>query len=172
MEIRQADIDEYNEVVQFYDDIIDGMQGHKYHPMWQKRVYPTLEFLKDSLNKRQLYIQIVDGKIIGAMVINHYGNGYDTVKWSVDAQNDEVDIIHTLGISVNLQGKGYASKLVEKAIMVAKENRRKTVRLDVLAPNLPAHELYKKHGFKLAETKELFYEDTGWTKFMLYELVL
>lgn len=172
MEIRAANINEYDDVIKFYDDIIDGMQDHKYHPMWQKRVYPTLDFLKESIANKQLYIQIVDANIVGAMVINHYGNGYDTVKWSVDAKDDEIDIIHALGVAVKLQGQGYATKLVEKAIELAKENKRKAVRLDVLAPNLPAHELYKKQGFQLAETKELFYEDTGWTKFMLYEFVL
>lgn len=172
MEIRLADIDEFDKVVEFYNNIIDDMQGMKYHPLWQKRIYPTLGFLKESIGNKQLYIQIVDGNIIGAMVINHYGNGYDTVKWTIDAKNDEVDIVHALGVKVSLQGKGFASALVKKAIEIAKKNHRKAIRLDVLEPNLPAHELYKKHGFNLCEAKELYYEDTGWTKFMLYELVL
>lgn len=172
MEIRLAKPEEFARVVQFYDTIIDEMQGMEYHPMWQKRIYPTLDFLKTSIDNEQLFIQLLDNEIIGAMVINHFGNGYDTVKWAVDAANAEVDIIHALGVKVALQGHGYATRLVEAAIELAKENKRKAIRLDVLAPNLPAHELYKKQGFLLRETKELFYEDTGWTKFMLYELVL
>ena len=170
MEIRLADIDEFNKVVAFYDKIIDDMQGMKYHPLWQKRIYPTLDFLKESIENQQLFIQIVNDNIIGAMVINHYGNGYDTVNWAVKADADDVDIIHALGIQVSSQGQGFATKLVEYAIKSAITNNRKAIRLDVLAPNLPAHELYKKNGFQLIETKELFYEDTGWTKFMLYEL--
>lgn len=172
MEIRLAEIEEFIKVVEFYDKIIDDMQGMKYHPLWQKRIYPTLDFLKESIQNKQLYIQIFNDNIIGAMVINHYGNGYDNVDWSVKAENNEVDIIHALGVQVSSQRHGCASKLVKHAIKLAKENKRKAIRLDVLAPNLPAHELYKRNGFQLRETKELYYEDTGWMKFMLYELIL
>lgn len=172
MIIRPAEANDFARIVEFYDNIIDEMQGLKYHPMWQKRVYPTLDFLKESIEKQELYVLFLEDEIVGTMVINHYGNGYDTVKWAVDVPNTEVDIIHALGVKVALQGQGLASALVKKAIELAKANNRKALRLDVLEPNLPAHKLYLKHGFELRETKELFYEDTGWTKFMLYELVL
>lgn len=172
MNIKTAETGDFDRVVEFYDNIIDDMQGLQYHPLWQKRIYPTLEFIRQSIENRQLFIQLENGDIIGCMVINHYGNGYDTVKWAVNAQTNEVDIIHALGVKVAQQGHSYASELVKKAIEMARTNNRKAIRLDVLEPNLPAHELYKKHGFQLREVKDLYYEDTGWTKFMLYELVL
>ena len=172
MNIKPAEASDFDRVVEFYDNIIDEMQGLQYHPMWQKRIYPTLDFIQKSIEAHQLFIQLDNDNIIGCMVINHYGNGYDDVKWAINAANDEVDIIHALGVKVAQQGKGYASKLVKKAIDMAMKNHHKAIRLDVLEPNLPAHSLYKKHGFQLRESKELYYEDTGWTKFMLYELVL
>lgn len=172
MIIREAAFDEFNQVVAFYDSIIDDMQGSKYHPMWQKRIYPTLNFLRESIKNGQLYIQIVNNNIVGCMVMNNFGNGYDTVPWSISVENEFVNVIHALGISVKEQGKGYAKALVEESIKIAKKHNAKVIRLDVLAPNIPAHELYKKCGFQLRETKDLFYEDTGWTQFMLYELVL
>ena len=172
MIVRNATIEEFDKVVDFYDNIIDDMQGSKYHPMWQKRIYPTLDFLKESIANGQLYIQIVNGNIVGCMVMNNFGNGYDTVSWSIQLDDEFVNVIHALGISVKEQGKGYAKALVQESVKIAKNNGARVIRLDVLAPNLPAHELYKKCGFELRETKDLFYEDTGWTQFMLYELVL
>lgn len=48
----------------------------------------------------------------------------------------------------------------------------KAIRLDVLGGNIPASKLYESMGFKYIETLKLFYEDTGLTDFLLYELVL
>lgn len=79
MIVRNATIEEFDKVVDFYDNIIDDMQGSKYHPMWQKRIYPTLAFIKESIANRQLYIQFVNDNIVGCMVMNNFGNGYDTV---------------------------------------------------------------------------------------------
>ncbi len=42
MIVRNATIEEFDKVVDFYDNIIDDMQGSKYHPMWQKRIYPIM----------------------------------------------------------------------------------------------------------------------------------
>lgn len=48
MEIKAAELKDFDRVVEFYDNIIDEMEGAKYHPLWQKRIYPTLDFLKES----------------------------------------------------------------------------------------------------------------------------
>ena len=46
------------------------------------------------------------------------------------------------------------------------------LRLDVLGTNLPAQKLYTAMGFQYRTTLKLFYEDTGTTDYLLYELVL
>ena len=45
----------------------------------------------------------------------------------------------------------------------------KAIRLDVLKGNLPAEKLYTGLGFKYLHTLKMFYEDTGWTDYELYE---
>ena len=35
-----------------------------------------------------------------------------------------------------------------------------------------AEHLYKSCGFKFVEAKEMFYEDTGWTEYKMFELNL
>jgi len=54
-------------------------------------------------------------------------------------------------------------------IGLAKERGIKAIRLDVLEGNLPAEKTYTSVGFSFVETLQMFYEDTGWTNFKLYE---
>ena len=81
-------------------------------------------------------------------------------------------IIHALGLLRSCQGKGMGKLLVEEALKIAKENRQKAVRLDVLSGNIPAQRLYESMGFQYRETLKLYYEDTGLTDYLLYEFVL
>jgi hypothetical protein len=48
----------------------------------------------------------------------------------------------------------------------------KTIRLDVLDGNIPAENLYLGMGFQYLNKVQMYYEDTGWTAFRLYEYVL
>ncbi|MDD5922530.1 MAG: hypothetical protein PUC44_05065 [Eubacteriales bacterium] len=52
------------------------------------------------------------------------------------------------------------------------EEQQKAVRLDVLAGNVPAEKLYEGLGFKYMDALKMYYEDTGWTDYELYEYVL
>lgn len=81
-------------------------------------------------------------------------------------------VIHALGVLTTFQGKGIAGAMVKKAIEIAEETDQKAIKLDVLYGNLPAEKLYIKHGFKYVDTISMFYEDTGWTDFKLFEYVL
>ena len=52
---------------------------------------------------------------------------------------------------------------------IAEDMGLKALRLDVLEGNLPAERLYEKVGFQYAGSLNIFYEDTGWADFNLYE---
>ncbi|MBS4892727.1 MAG: hypothetical protein KHX63_08960 [Veillonella sp.] len=54
----------------------------------------------------------------------------------------------------------------------AKENKQKSIRLDVLKGNVPAEKLYSRMGFKYLCTLPMYYEDTGLTDYEIYELSL
>ena len=68
--------------------------------------------------------------------------------------------------------EGYAKAMVQKAIDIAIETGMKAIRLDVLGGNIPAERLYQGFGFRYMATLKMYYEDTGWTDFKLYEYVL
>lgn len=173
LDLRIAEKDELKPVLDFYYLLIDMMQGVEYTPAWQKGVYPSDEFLRGSLERRQLVIGLSEGKIVAAMVLNHESaEGYDQALWNTDAGSEEVTVVHALGILPSHQGRGFAGDMVTEAIRIAKTEGQKAIRLDVLSSNIPARRLYQKMGFIHVGTVKLFYEDTGLTDFLLYEYVL
>lgn len=50
--------------------------------------------------------------------------------------------------------------------------KKKTVRLDILGTNTAAEKLYTGCGFHFVQAKDMFYEDTGWTEYKMYERIL
>ena len=55
---------------------------------------------------------------------------------------------------------------------LAKAEDKRAIRLDVVGTYKPAERLYTRCGFRFVEAKDMFYEDTGWTEFKLFELNL
>lgn len=173
LEIRVAFKEEMQDVRSFYHTLIDDMEGAQYHPGWKKDIYPDDEYLQSSIEKQELIVGLVDGRIAAAMIVNHdYNESYERVDWPTDAKREEMTVIHTLGVGLAHSRKGFAHRMVEYAITQAIQNHQKVVRLDVLKGNLPAERLYTRIGFRYVDTLQMFYEDTGWTEFELYEYPL
>lgn len=173
MNIRPAETADYSRVRDFYYDLTDAMADAEFKPGWEKDVYPTQEFLQTSIQNGELYIGEVDGAVAACMVVNHaYNEGYNSVRWSVDASDEELLVIHALGVHPAYSGRGYAKELVQTVIDTARAGGIKTIRLDVLEGNLPAEKAYTKMGFVYLDTLRMFYEDTGWTAFKVYEYLV
>lgn len=54
----------------------------------------------------------------------------------------------------------------------ARQTGMHLMRLDVLKGNLPAEKLYPACGFRCVDTVTMYYGDTGWTDFEMYEYVV
>ena len=173
LKIRAARSGEYDRVRGFYDSLIDDMQGAPYFPMWEKDIYPTYAYLRDCVERGELYVGEAEGEIATAMVVNGSGNdGYAKAQWPTRAKPEEVRVIHILGVHPRFAGKGYAKRLVAHALDLARRQGCKAVRLDVLQGNVPAERLYRGMGFMYVDTMRLYYEDTDWMDFDLYERAL
>lgn len=171
--IRPAQTGEFLRVQTFYYDLIDDMQASEYHPMWQKGVYPTDEALTGAIARGELYVTELGGSIIGAMIVNHVAtDGYETVLWPTEAAPGEVTLIHALGVSPAVARQGIAKAMVREVKRIARAGAGRVIRLDVLEGNLPAERLYLSEGFRFVQKLRLFYPDTGWCSFDLYEFVL
>ena len=69
-------------------------------------------------------------------------------------------------------GKGIGKIVVKNILDIAKAEHKKAVRLDVLGACKAAECLYTSCGFQFVEAKQMFYEDTGWTEYKMFELNL
>lgn len=173
MNIRIADLKDYEMVRGFYYRLIDEMKDAVYHPGWEKGVYPSDKYLRESVCRGELLIGVKDGIIIAAMIVDHECNeSYSKIHWHSAAAPEEVMVIHALGVLPDYSGKGYAKQMVKHVLTLAEKRGQKAVRLDVLNGNVPALKLYSGMGFKYVGTVRMYYEDTGWTYFMLYEYPL
>ncbi len=173
LQIRTAESNDYSTVRNFYYSLIDAMKNAEYKPGWERDIYPTQEFLIRSIENNELYIGEMDGQIVSCMVVNHvYNDGYKDIHWSVKAEDSELLVIHALGVHPLFSGKGIAKQMVQKVIETAYENNIKAIRLDVLGGNIPAEKVYTKMGFMYLDTIQMFYEDTGWTDYKLFEFIV
>ncbi len=173
MKLNIAKIEEFDEVQKFYYDVIDAMADAKFKPKWEKDIYPSRDLLFNSIKNSELFYAGECSGIQACMIVNHeYNEEYRWAEWSVDAADDELLVIHTLGVHPKFAGQGIATKMVHEVIEMAKDQKLKTIRLDVLDGNIPAECVYIDSGFQYVSTQKMFYEDTGWTNFKLFEYLL
>ena len=173
LEIRPATETEYPAVKGFYDSLIDEMENAEFGPGWKKDIYPAPEFLIGSIRRGELYIGVMDEIIVSCMILNHECNdGYKEVKWSVAAEDADVFVIHALGVAPKFGRRGIAKSMVQKAFDEARRRHIHVLRLDVLRGNTPAAKAYSSMGFQSMGTVQMFYEDTGWADFEMFEYVL
>lgn len=171
--IRVLEEKDFQRIKDFYWTLIDKMHGSAYLPGWEKGIYPSDTFLKESLKAGELSALFVDDKIAAAMVLNHQDNdGYLEIDWKVHADPSNVLFVHALGVMPDYQGNGLAKLMVQEVIRTAKTKGYAAARLDVLNGNIPALKLYESFDFEYRGTVKMFYEDTGWTDYLLYELVI
>lgn len=171
--VRRAEENEFEAVKQMYWDIIDAMKGSNLDIMWEKDLYPSNDMIKNAIAAGEMFVLDDGGTICGAMVFNEEGNeSYINGSWGVDAAQGEFMVIHALGVHPDYQGKGCGGILVDEAAYIAKAAGKKAVRLDVLGNDVPAIKLYESKGYEYHDTIRMYYVDTGWTDFLLYEKVL
>jgi ribosomal protein S18 acetylase RimI-like enzyme len=173
MIIRKAEAKQFQAVRELYYDIIDAVGDSGDSVGWKRDIYPAPDFLFDSIRRGELFIAEEGDTIVGAMVLNHLSNEeYQSFDWPTQAEESEITVIHALGIRPSCRGKGCARQMVRFALDHARENGQKVIRLDVLKGNVAAKKLYTGMGFRYLHSLPMYYEDTGWTDFELYEYPL
>ena len=170
MTFERADATEFERIKEFYWNLIDAMRDQNDRIGWKKGIYPTDEFLRESLSKGELFTLKDNNILYGCVILNSECNeGYRGLPWSIDCQEEDVFVPHALAVDPAQQGEGLGAKIVHEIFRYAREQHKKAVRLDILGTNVMAERLYTKCGFQFVEAKNMFYEDTGWTEYKMYE---
>ena len=171
MVLQRASLEEYDSIIAFYDDVIERTPEIEKHARWQHGKHPTADGIKSYVNEGCMYLYKEQDTIVGAMALTMYqGADYHAIGWSRQVQDDEVSVIHILAVSPDKQGTGIGSEMVREAINLAKAKGMKSIRLDALATNTPAHKIYERLGFVYKGKQHLYAENTGWTDFFFFEL--
>ena len=101
---------------------MDEMKNAEFKPGWERDVYPSQDFLQASLDKGELYVGEIKGHLAAAMVVNHeYNESYDGAPWSVDAADDELLVVHALGVRPSFASRGIAKAMTQYAIWLGRE---------------------------------------------------
>ena len=171
MVLQRASLEDYDSIIAFYDDVIERTPEIEKHARWQHGKHPTADGIKSYVNEGCMYLYKEQDTIVGAMALTMcQGADYHAIGWSRQVQDDEVSVIHILAVSPDKQGTGIGSEMVREAINLAKAKGMKSIRLDALATNTPAHKIYDRLGFVYKGKQHLYAENTGWTDFFFFEL--
>ena len=170
MRIEPATQKDLDSLITFYDDVTEHTPEIAIYARWQKGKHPTVEGIKTYVDEGSMFLYKESGAIVGAMAVTMYqGEDYHAIKWSQNISDNEVAVIHILAVSPDKQGAGIGSEMICEAIRLAQSKGMKSVRLDALASNTPAHRIYERLGFEYRGKQHLYAENTGWTDFYFFE---
>ena len=170
MRIESATRKDLDAIIAFYDDVTERTPNIAIYARWQKGKHPTVEGIKAYVDEGSMYLYKEHETIVGAMALTMYqGVDYHAIEWSQMVPDDEVAVIHILAVSPDKQGAGIGSAMICEAICLAQSKGMKSIRLDALASNTPAHRIYERLGFAYRGKQHLYAENTGWTDFYFFE---
>ena len=170
MRIIKANYKHYNELVEFYNDVVEYLSLNKDYPGWTHCEYPFDKNIIDGINNETLYIGIHEHKIVCALIVNHdYALQYHNVYFNIALNTKNAYILHTLAVHPEYYGQGFAKEMLEFVIEQARNNNILHICLDVFEDNIPARRLYESYGFKYIDKVSMGFEGLGLNYFCLYE---
>ena len=170
MRTEKATQEDFAPIIAFYDDVTERTPEIATYARWSKGKHPTTEGIRAYIDEGSMYLYKENEKIVAAMAVTMYqSEDYHAIEWSRQVNDNEVAVIHILAVNPDSQGNGIGSGMIREAIRIAQNNGMKSIRLDALASNIPAHKLYERLGFENRGKQHLYAENTGWTDFYFFE---
>ena len=171
MKLDKATINDFESIIKFYDDVISRTPEMETYARWKKGQHPTEEGIKAYIEEGSMYLYKENDTIVGAMAVTMYqGEDYHVIEWAKHVEDNEASVIHILAVNPDYQGTGVGAEMIRVAINLSADSGMKSIRLDALASNTPAHKIYKRIGFEYRGKQHLYAENTGWTDFLFFEL--
>ena len=139
-QIRTAKKSEAYTILNLYKSVI-GQEGCTWNDL-----YPNMIEIQNDLNSNNLYVCVLDNKIIGAASIVSENELDDINLWKIcDGRHKE---LARLVISPDYQRKGYSKYFLQYLLTKLNENKIPAVHLLVAINNYSAINLYKQFNFK------------------------
>ena len=141
--------DQYvNELLAMYAAVQETVAGTDNDPLWIIGEHPSAKELCEAAATGSLFVGTVNGELAGALVVdNDQASGYEDVPWQIEAEPNQVAVMHLFAIHPAFRGKGLARPLIEAAASAKREDGFTALRLDTLLKNLRAQRTYTALGF-------------------------
>ena len=145
---RKAVLSDLDAIARIYDAIHTCEEQGQSHTGWQRAVYPTRETARAAILADDVFVMEEGGRVVASARINHIQvEEYKLVKWSKEAKDREVMVLHTLAVDPAEAGKGYGTAFVRFYEDYARENGCPHLRMDTNEINTRARALYKRLGY-------------------------
>ncbi len=150
--VRKAKVSDIDRIAEIYENIFCAQDRGELNVGWVRGVYPSRETAMQAIELGELFV-LEDGGVIAASAkINRtQGEEYSRAKWTVDAPDGQVMVLHTLTVDPALRGKGCGTRFVDFYEKYALENGCPYLRMDTNAINASARRLYAKLGYAEAD---------------------
>lgn len=149
MMIRKAIRTDLNHVIRIYDEIHTAEEEGKCTTGWIREIYPVRETAEKALEREDLFVLEVDGRILGTALINQIQvDVYHGASWKYNVPEDQVCVLHTLVISPDAAGKGYGTAFIRFYEQYAAEHGWPELRIDTNARNQAARKMYRRLGYQ------------------------
>ncbi len=132
-------------IMNIIQDTVEIMERN-HNDQWTED-YPKEEnFLKD-INRGKLYVAVNEkDKPVGTVTVEEEGpKQYQTIPWR---KEDSAYYIHRIAVDVQTRGQGVASKLLQYAEEVAKQDGINYLKTDTYSLNKKAQSMFTKNGYK------------------------
>lgn len=165
--IRRAKISEIDDILLITKACAQHMTDKGIH-QWNED-YPTRKHFEEDIARNELFVLVLDNKIIGTIVISTYmDEEYKTVQWLTP--NGRNLYIHRLSVHPENQGNGFAQELMGFAKEYAKTNNFDSIRLDTFSQNKRNQKFYETRGYK--KLGDIYFPKQSEHPFHCYELLL
>lgn len=162
-----ADIDRITEI---YDRIHTEEEAGRTTIGWVRSIYPTRKTAEDAVAIGDMFVQVINGKIVAAAKINQQEVAeYANATWQFPAPPEQIMVLHTLVVDPAQSGKGYGKRFVAFYEEYALKMGCPYLRMDTNVKNTNARAMYKKLGYTEVSVVDSFFNGIAGVKLVCLE---
>ena len=173
LRLIQATAEDLPRLADFYRHVIDHTPGMDVHCRWVYGLHPSDQLIEDYINQgAMLMLMEGDALVAVAAVTDCQDESYHPFAWGAPLADDQVSVIHILGIDPARSGTGLAQQFMGLIADRSRARGKGAVRLDTLLSNGPAQRFYERLGYVLRGEANWPTNKLGNVDFLLYEYLL
>lgn len=131
--------------------------------------YPSEKAFCRDLELRALWVLEFSGKLIGSLSLtDHMDKEYREISWLTPNQNNAY--VHRLSVDPDFQGEGFGGILMDFAENKARQDGKRSIRLDTFSRNARNQLFYEQRGYQ--RLGAVYFPSQSPYPFYCYELIL